>query len=192
MVVVFDSSVLIDLFNPKLDDDRKIKIDMIIASLKQQRAKILIPTPVMTEVLIKSSSAGIEYSALLSRSASFQIAPFDLKAAIECSDLLKLAFTNKEKASVTKTKFKFDWQIIAIAASRSAEAIYAEDDDIERYALRAKIKFIRPSTLIFHESGGQFNLDLTAKLPVMSAQVPLSVVPKPVSQPASPATPTET
>lgn len=162
MIAVFDSSVIIDLFNPRLDSDHRAKLDELVRTLKQQRAKVLIPAPAFAEVMVWADAARDKYYSMLSKSSTFQIAAFDGRAAMECSILLESAFSKKERRSITKTKFKFDWQIVAVAKSRSADVIYAEDDDIERCALRAGIQFQRPSALPLPPSAKQRALDLHA------------------------------
>jgi predicted nucleic acid-binding protein len=155
MIVVFDSSVLIDLFNPRLDSDHKAKIDDLISTLKKERSKILVPTPSLTELMTRGGSAKEGYYDLLSKSATFQITPFDARAAMDCAILLNDAFSKADQRKISKTKFKFDWQIAAIAASRSADIIFSEDADLERCATRAGIQFKRPSVLPLPPSARQ-------------------------------------
>lgn len=147
MIVAFDSSVLIDLMNPHLEGDHRAKIDDLVQTLKQQRARILIPSPALAEVMIYADQARENYYAKMSKSPLFQIASFDGRAAVECSIMLEEALTKRERGAITKTKFKFDWQIVAIAKCRGADIIYAEDGDIERCALRAGVRFQKPSDL---------------------------------------------
>jgi predicted nucleic acid-binding protein len=165
MTVIFDSSVLIDIFNPKLETDHRAKLDGLIASLKQGRTRILIPTPVLAEVMVWAGAAREKYYLALAKSTTFQLAPFDAKAAMECSMLLEDAFTRSEKKGITRTKFKFDWQIAAIAISRGVDVIYSEDVDLERCATRAGIRFQKPLGLPLPEAAKQKNLDLVIHPP---------------------------
>ncbi|MEO8154380.1 MAG: PIN domain-containing protein [Rhizobacter sp.] len=139
MAVVFDASVLIDLFNSKLKGDRRLKLDYLIATLAKQRTRVLIPTPALAEFLVKDGKAREAHLQELNRRARFSIEPFDQKAAVECALLLEEAWARGQQVKVTHTKFKFDWQIVAIAASRNATAIYSDDPDIARAAARVKI-----------------------------------------------------
>jgi hypothetical protein len=50
--VVFDSTDLIDLMNPKVSGDKRVTLDNLIQELGQNGARILIPTPCLTELLI--------------------------------------------------------------------------------------------------------------------------------------------
>jgi predicted nucleic acid-binding protein len=161
--VVFDASMLIDLLNPKLSGDRKARIDYLIATLQKQRTKILIPTPAFTELMINADKARDAYYQRLNTSSSFQIVPFDAKAAMECAFLLKEAWEVRARRNVTRTKFKFDWQIIAIAASRGASTIYSDDEDIGQYGKRAGIVVLKIDQLELPESARQHKLELDSK-----------------------------
>jgi hypothetical protein len=46
--VVFDSTYLIDLLNPKVSGDQRVALDNLIQELSQIGARILIPTPCLT------------------------------------------------------------------------------------------------------------------------------------------------
>lgn len=139
MAVVFDASVLIDLFNNKLTGDRRARLDHLVESLKKRRTKVLIPTPALAEFLVRAGKARERYLNEISNVSTFSIESFDQKAAIECALLLEEAWARGQKSNVTLTKFKFDWQIVAIAASRNATAIYSDDTDIARAATRVGI-----------------------------------------------------
>ena len=61
MAVVFDASVLIDLFNKKLSGDRRSRLDHLVASLAKQRTKVLIPSPALAEFLVRAGKAKERY-----------------------------------------------------------------------------------------------------------------------------------
>lgn len=147
MAVVFDASVLIDLFNKKLVGDRRTRLDHLIASLKKQRTAVLIPTPALAEFLVKAGKARESYLQQIINRAAFNLVPFDQRAAIECALLLEDAWSRAQQGRVTHTKFKFDWQIVSIAASRNATAIYSDDSDISNAANRVRIPVYRTDSL---------------------------------------------
>ena len=161
MSVTFAATVRVDIFNPKLRGDRRAKLDDLVATLEKSRTKIVIPTPALTEVLIRAGKAREEIYNLLVRKSAFEVAPFDAKAAMECSSLLEDAWSATEKRSITKTKFKFDWQIVAIAASRRVTAIYSDDRDVANAAARVGIRAIRIDDLSLPDSAKQTKLDLS-------------------------------
>ena len=96
----------------------------------------------------------------MTRKSAFEIAPFDVKAAMECSVLLEEAWSGAEKRAITKTKFKFDWQIIAIAATRRVTTIYSDDEDMAKAAVRAGIRVVRIDDLALPASAEQGKLDV--------------------------------
>ena len=160
MSVAFDATVLVDFFNRKLTSDRRARIDDLVASLEKSRTKVVIPTPALTEVLIRAGKGREEIHHALTRKSTFEIAPFDVKAAMECSLLLEEAWSRAEKRAITKTKFKFDWQIVAIAATRQVTTIYSDDGDVAKAAARANIRVVRIDEIALPASASQTKLDL--------------------------------
>ena len=161
MPVAFDATVLVDFFNRKITGDRRAKLDDLVATLEKTRTKIVIPTPALTEVLIRAGKAREEIHNELTRKSAFEIAPFDVRAAMECSLLLEEAWSTAEKRAITKTKFKFDWQIVAIAASRRVTTIYSDDADVARAAARASIRVVRVDDIVPPASASQGRFDLS-------------------------------
>lgn len=161
MAVAFDATVLIDFFNQKLTGDRRAKLDELVATLEKSRTKIVIPTPALTEVLIRAGKAREEIHNTLIRKSAFEVAPFDVKAAMECSLLLEEAWSAAEKRAISRTKFKFDWQIVAIAATRRVTTIYSDDADVAKAAIRANIGVVRIDDLVLPAAALQRKLDLT-------------------------------
>lgn len=160
MSVAFDATVLVDFFNKRITGDRRARLDDLVATFEKSRTKIVIPTPALTEVLIRAGKAREEILGVLMRKSAFEIAPFDVKAALECSLLLEEAWSNTEKRGVTKTKFKYDWQIVAIAASRRVATIYSDDRDVASAAEKAQIPVVRIDDLALPASARQGNLSL--------------------------------
>jgi predicted nucleic acid-binding protein len=160
MSVVFDATVLVDFFNPKLTGDRRAKLDDLVGTLEKTKTKIVIPTPALTEVLIRAGKAREEIHNTLTRKSAFEVAPFDVKAAMECSLMLEEAWSSAEKRAITKTKFKFDWQIVAIAATRRVSAIYSDDGDVAKAAARTGIRVVQIDDLALPASAKQGKLDV--------------------------------
>lgn len=161
MPVAFDATVLVDFFNRKLTGDRRAKLDDLVATLEKSRTKIVIPTPALTEVLIRAGKAREAIHNTLPRKSAFEIAAFDVKAVMECSLLLEEAWSSAEKRAITKTKFKFDWQIVAIAASRRVTTIYSDDADVAKAAARVNMRVIRIDDLALPASSSQGKFDLS-------------------------------
>lgn len=146
-MVVFDTSVLVDLFNPNLLGERRERLDLLVETLEQKGDKVMVPTPAYAEFLVKADKAKSSYYKKIESSRVFRVEPFSQRAAIECADLLERAFTVKERRNVTKTRFKFDWMIVAAAKAHRATCVYHLDGDIGRYSMTAGIAAIHVDTL---------------------------------------------
>lgn len=161
--VVFDSTFLIDLFNPKLHGEKRAALDFLISDLSKARTRILIPAPCLTELLIRAASARDKYLEKLASTSAFDVIPYDRRAATECALLLEMAWDSKSQRAVTHTKFKFDWMIVACAVSRNADRIYSDDGDIARCAaqVQVKIRTIKQSELPVPTDSRQLRLPET-------------------------------
>lgn len=108
MAVVFDATLLIDLFDRRVKGDRRARIDELIENLSASKTKVLLPTPALSEFLVHAGKARDEYYRQLSRENPYKIAPFDARAAMDCALQLEETFTRKEQRAISKTKIKFD------------------------------------------------------------------------------------
>lgn len=146
-MAVFDSSTLILALDPKAKapidptTDKPVekcqkRIEFLLATLHKAKTTVLIPTPVLAEYLVR---AGPEKSQMLERfsdSKNFDIASFDLKAAIELAELLGDPDLQKKKLNqkTTWAKVKFDRQIVSIAKTRGVSPLYTDDDGLATVA----------------------------------------------------------
>jgi len=160
-VVVFDASILIDFLNPKLSGDKRIKLDYLLETLAKSKTKIIIPTPVLAEFMAIANKAKEQYFQKISYSSQFRISPFDQKSAMECALMIGAAKASADKkgGSLTWAKAKFDWQIISIAKSENATAIYSDDNDISRIGARFNIDVIKTFDLPLPPSALQGRLE---------------------------------
>lgn len=124
----------------------KERIDHLIATLDRSRTKVLVPTPVLSEILVRAGDAGPNYLEFLNASARFKIVPFDTRAAVEVAALTREALDSGDKRGGSKAawaKVKFDRQIVAIARTEGATAIYSDDEDIGSLGERVRIQVVR-------------------------------------------------
>jgi predicted nucleic acid-binding protein len=146
LIVAFDASILIyvidDQAKPPLDpatgnpvDRCHMRVTHLLETLQQEDTKIVIPTPALAEVLVRAAKGGPEFLRILSSSRHFRIAPFDERAAVEFAARQAERIAASERApAATRTKAKFDDQIVAIAAVEGATTIYSDDEDIAKLA----------------------------------------------------------
>lgn len=161
-MVVFDTTVLIDLFHPHPKPDRKAKLEYLIAELQRKKTRIVIPTPALSEFLARAGKARDAYHRQLSNSVAFKIGVFDNRAALECALMLDSALSSGDKRANAKTwaKAKFDWQIAAIAKVANAHTIYTDDGDVARIGARYGLAVIKSDDLPLPDSARQGSLDL--------------------------------
>lgn len=146
MIVAFDASTLIYLFDDqaaapidpvsgKLVDRGRDRVEHLIETLAKAKAKIIIPTPSLAEVLVRAQDGAPERLRILKSSKHFRIVPFDERAAVEFAATQTIRHaTGAKSPSASRTKAKFDDQIIAIAAVEAVTTIYSDDGDIAKLA----------------------------------------------------------
>ena len=176
-MVVFDSSVLLLVLDPNAKppndpttgqplDKAFERIEYLIENLTADKERIVIPTPVLSEVLVHAGHAMQPYLDTLNGQAAFRIAPFDQKAAIEAalamSDAIKRGGRRIDAANpdATVTKIKFDRQIVAIAKAEGAHAVYSDDADVHVYSMHAGLDAYRTADLDLPPEDPQGSLDV--------------------------------
>jgi predicted nucleic acid-binding protein len=123
------------------------RIEYLIQKLDNAGTKIVIPTPALSEALVRIGSvASQKLIEEIQKLSVFRIEPFDLRAAIEVAAMTREAIDKGDKKgglAATYAKVKYDRQIVAIAVVNRATAIYSDDNDIKTIAATRKIKTIQ-------------------------------------------------
>lgn len=118
-------------------------MEHLVEQLRAQSARILIPTPALSEFLTFASS---DYLAAITNSRHFEIASFDQLAAVEAGLTLKrdLAGPRGKRAGATDPwqKVKVDRQIVAVAKVKRAERLYTTDQGLAALARQSGIAAI--------------------------------------------------
>lgn len=134
----FDTSFLTLVVNPKAYASVKEAaelVDDLIQDLEKRKAKIIVPAPVLAELLLKASKSGRLIIETLKSFSSFQIKPFDEKSAVEMVETIFASIGNKRgKKKVSKMKVSFDRQIVAIAKAHGATEMYSDDRQVREFA----------------------------------------------------------
>ena len=153
MTVLFDTSTLLLALQPDakapLDpateeplEHAKQRVEYLIKKLSKARARVIIPAPVLSEVLVHAGDAANDYILILQQSP-FRVAPFDTRAAIECADsIAKFGLKSKGREN-TRAKVKFDRQIVAIAKVEQVDTIFSDDQHIYAIAKHSGLKVVR-------------------------------------------------
>jgi predicted nucleic acid-binding protein len=149
-MVLFDSAFLLLVLDPKAQTPRDPKSDKVIEKgrarvehlidvLSDTRTRMLVPAPVLAEVLVHAGAATAEYIVKIRGVSSMQVADFDTLAAIECAQLTGAALKKGKKRGAAGNepwqKVKIDRQIVAIAKVHRAEVIYTCDAGLASAAL---------------------------------------------------------
>jgi predicted nucleic acid-binding protein len=178
--VVFDTSILVLAVNPEAKPPKnpntdsplehaRQRVDYLIRTLSKKKASVVIPSPVLCELLIHAGVAINDYVEKLRR-APFFIAPFDTRAAIECAQALRKHGMSGKGQDNPRAKIKFDRQIVAIAKLANAETIYSDDSDIFKYGIQANIRVVRSFDLDLDPDDRQYDLDFEDVTPACSSR----------------------
>jgi predicted nucleic acid-binding protein len=152
-MMVFDANFLIYFLDPKIKDGvgSNPRIDYLVATIQKSGERIVVPTPALSELLVKAGDAGPKYLEIVARSKFFRVAEFGERAAVEAAALTREAIAQGDKRGATPeadwAKVKFDRQIVAIARVVGAKAIYTNDSQLAKHAKTAGIDAIGPDDL---------------------------------------------
>lgn len=157
-MVVIDATVLMLLLQPDahvpkgIDGapiDRPVeRIAFLVEKLEKSRSKIIIPTPALSEVLVRADAGMAQMLVEKINSMSvFRVEPFDERAAIEVAIMTRNSMDggknpSKRDPNTTWAKLKYDRQIIAIALVSQATTIYSDDLGIAATAKRSALNVI--------------------------------------------------
>jgi predicted nucleic acid-binding protein len=106
------------------------RILYLVNQIEKSRSKIVIPTPVLSEVLVQLGDKGPRMVQRLDRNSNFEIVPFDVKAAIELAQINNTLGKKYDRNETTWAKVKFDRQIVAICKICDVDTIYSDDGHV--------------------------------------------------------------
>lgn len=147
MILVVDSSALALIINPDADPPHdpatgspltrvRDRVELLLSGMEARDA-IIVPTPVLAEILVKAGDGAPDVLNGLQGLAKIRIVPFDERAAVETAIMTReaLAIGDKRGGSTQPwQKVKFDRQIVAIARVHGASRIYADDHGLVAFA----------------------------------------------------------
>lgn len=142
-MVILDTTTLLLLFFPSAlaptDPETgapllrcRERIELLLSTLSDDRTRILIPTPILSELLVRAGNDRNKILEALHNQYEFSVQPFDERAAVELAFLTDKALQSPKTLTdvETKAKLKFDRQIIAIAKVAGVKTIYSDDKGI--------------------------------------------------------------
>jgi predicted nucleic acid-binding protein len=152
-MIVFDANFLIYFLDPRIKSGvgSNPRIDHLVATLQKSGERIIVPTPALSELLVRAGDAAPKYLDIITRSKFFRVAEFGTRAAVEAAAITREAIEKGSKHGATPdatwAKVKFDRQIIAIARSVGATAVYTNDDQLAKHARAVGIIAFKPDEL---------------------------------------------
>lgn len=149
MILAVDSSALILLINPAANppDDPETKqpvryarerVELFLAGLSSADT-LIIPTPVLAEVLVGAEDGGPGLLEAISGMARVKVRPFGERAAIETAMMTREAIAAGDKRAGSEApwqKVKVDRQVVAVARAEGVTSIYADDRNLVDFARR--------------------------------------------------------
>ena len=127
--------------------DYQARIAYWVECMEAANVRIIIPTPALSEVLVRAGPDAAKLVEAISEFGVFQIWSFDTLEAIEVAAMTKNDLDRGEKRGgaspeATWAKIKYDRQIVAIARVAQATTIYTDDKDIRTFGARAGLTII--------------------------------------------------
>lgn len=196
MILAVDSSALILLINPAANppDDPETKrpvpharerVELFLAGLSSADT-LIIPTPVLAEVLVGAEDGGPGLLEAISGMARVKVRPFGERAAIETAMMTREAIAAGDKRAGSEApwqKVKVDRQVVAVARAEGVTSIYADDRNLVDFARRLGMDVF--STWDLPVPDGVENLFTAAGVPM---ELPKDVVVAESGTPQPPAT----
>jgi hypothetical protein len=185
-MVVIDATILMLFLRPDVGvptgpgnvpiDRPRERVEFLVNQLEKARTRIVIPAPVLSEVLVRVPPAEAQNLVeQLGTYSVFRIEPFEARAAIELAIMTRNAIDGgrdpkRRNPQATWAKLKFDRQVIAIAKVLQATTIYSDDGDIRRIAKRENIEVIGLADLPLPSEDPQIPLQLEAPADVRETE----------------------
>jgi predicted nucleic acid-binding protein len=146
-MIVLDATTLLLLIEPTAKPPKdpstakplekcKERIEHLIETLTGTGTRVLLPTPVLAELLVRAGDARNQYLTELTSNSAFRPASFDERAAVELSMIIDGDLKFKKRLTETQTwaKVKFDRQVVAIAKVYAVTMIYTDDENLAKCA----------------------------------------------------------
>jgi predicted nucleic acid-binding protein len=135
------------------------RIAQLVTDIERLKGRIIVPTPVLAEVLVEAGSAAGEWLAIMKKATVFKIAEFDERSAFEFSLIHKQSLKTR-MPNTEKRRIKFDDQIFAIAKVNNASILYSDDNKIKARSTD-NLRIIGLSEMPLPKSASQLSLDFT-------------------------------
>lgn len=142
-MVVFDSTFMLLVVYPDvpppidpntgdLVTKPRERIDHLIQNLSDAGVRVMVPTPVLSEVLVKAGSDKDRILSEISSNRAFRVQAFDQRCAVEVAMLAEREGSNRKVLTNAETwaKVKYDRQILATAKVHEVRTIFSDDQGL--------------------------------------------------------------
>jgi rRNA-processing protein FCF1 len=152
-------------------------MDHLLEVSTKEKQKLIIPTPVIAEYLVRADEAGLEWLETLEKRSAVEVVPFDRMAAFETAQMDRAALgagDKKEGSQEPWQKIKIDRQIIGVAKAIGCRACITSDEGLRQTARRVGIQVYAVSDLElpFSVRQGQLLLGKAKAKPKMAKAKP--------------------
>lgn len=162
-LVVVDCNFLVAWSSPQTSADDRARLEHFLEDAGKNRRKIVIPTPVVAEYLVRADAAGVEWLETLERKSGVEVVPFDRTAAFETALMDRAALGSGDKKDGSPEpwqKIKIDRQIVGVAKAIGCRVCITSDSGLRQAALRAGLQVIQLGDLELPVSARQGQLPL--------------------------------
>jgi predicted nucleic acid-binding protein len=149
LTVAIDTSVLLYILNDQTSapidpstgfpvDRCKERVNHLIDTLGAARETLIVPTLVLSEILVRASAAGPAYLQIIDKIKVVRLVDFNKRAAIEAAAMMASVISSGTKPSgpEARAKLKVDTLIMAVARISMATVMYSDDDGIKALGRR--------------------------------------------------------
>ncbi|MGH9904545.1 MAG: hypothetical protein ACRD8U_03045 [Pyrinomonadaceae bacterium] len=154
-MVVFDTTTILLVIDPKARPPVEPgttmpvpkcaeRVEFLLKGLSEREVRVMVPTPVISEFLIKGGKNKDQFAQAFISSRNFVVGDFDIRAAIELAHLNDPDLQSGKPLDpvVTKAKIKFDRQVVAIAKVEGADTLYTDDTGLRDVALANGLRVV--------------------------------------------------
>lgn len=153
MTAVLDTNILICFIQPDPPSRTERvpeRVEYLLQRLDQDGASVVIPAPVLAELLLYANADEGAVRAELHRIPRVEFGPFNEVTAVELARLerkLQSAKISRSEFVGSRSKLKFDKLIIAIALRYELPTLYTDDDNLTKIAKRIGLRVTSSSQL---------------------------------------------
>jgi predicted nucleic acid-binding protein len=166
MICTLDACVLVLWASTKTEESLLARLDHLLEKVAKADGVLVLPTPAISELLVRTENGTTAWLGALQKRSAVRVAPFDMKAAVECAMIHRLAVSAGGKRHGTKKgehyqKVKIDRQIAAIARVAGSDLLVTDDDNLIAVANFVGLQALRPVELELPSAAAQIRLEFT-------------------------------